>query len=101
MNERARWALVRTALDGKPQGRFALHSATGDCALGVIHRDAHESCGEDPMTCTYHDPYACAISWGELSYQEMHQITAANDIDGWDFLTIARKIGLKENEHDG
>lgn len=87
MNDRAREALVAAALSGVKQikGAFADDDG-GRCALGVLI-DAWQKDNALPID-----------EWAEISAGDAKLIQDANDILEWDFLTIARKIGVKEED---
>jgi hypothetical protein len=84
MNDRAREVLVQAALSGVRQikGR-ASDGRGGYCAVGVLklyHRDKTQY-----WTHAY-----------DISDEEWGEIIRANDNLGWDFITIARKVGVKD-----
>ena len=97
MNDLARGALVAAALRGHKQIQCSLHDHDegGECALGVIHLAAHGGNREQALLCQRQAD--CAHMWGDLSAREGEDIARANDLKGWDFLTIARKIGVTES----
>ena len=82
MNDAGRDALVQAYLKGIPQVRGMLESVDGGrCAMGVL---IDAACGRG-VEATF-----------ELSSEEWSEIVTMNDQLGYDFLTIARKAGLKE-----
>ena len=82
MNDRAREVLVAAALNNVRQIRWEERDKDGGrCAIGVLV-DAANGCS----LATIFD--VSREDWGNIVY--------ANDKLGWDFLTIARKIGVKE-----
>ena len=105
MNDEAREVLVAAGLRGHEQAQGRLHSRVreADCALGVLHLTMHQnrrealacsslgilgwSAMQDPCLDTLLQRYA-------ITSQDEHEIIRRNDEDGWDFLTIARKVGL-------
>ena len=94
MNDRAREALVAAALNGTPQIRGALRDQKdGRCALGVLCEAAGFFM---PAGVNIIDTEDILESWAECSLQEATEIVRANDALRWDFLTIARKIGVKD-----
>ena len=99
VNERAREALVRAALDGHKQGRKSFHLQDGsDCAMGVLHIAQHGWNRSKAVVCRNRrgtDPWRKVEKWAGMTSKESAQVFTAND-RGWDFLTIARKIGTPE-----
>lgn len=90
MNDRAREALVAAALKGTKQIRGSLQDFTGGvCALGVFF-----SC----LPNTFSAPWSEMEAWADLEPGEDTEIARRNDLDGWDFLTIARKVGVPDGE---
>ncbi len=90
MNERAREALVAAALKGVRQIKGSLSDgADGRCALGVLAESVFGECRG-----AQNDAEADQI-WKVLGINRdiEGQIMNANDYLGWDFLTIARKMG--------
>lgn len=99
MNERARDVLVKAALDGTRQIKFALaDGAGGFCAGGVLIDALLQERGLKwrrdmfPRSLT---PGAIDAAYG-LDGREWSTIVHANNTLGWDFLTIARKVGVQE-----
>ena len=87
--------LVQAALSGVPQVKREFRDdADGRCALGVLM----DSLGLQFGRILGVEPGA----WNalekafDISIQEQRDISVANDNLGWDFLTIARKIGNPE-----
>jgi hypothetical protein len=89
MNERARGALVTAALNGVPQIKELYRWGPGRCAIGVLLDEFGLSEREGNTV----DVLAALAG---LSSGEFSDIMEANDLKGWDFLTIARKIGTDE-----
>jgi hypothetical protein len=87
MNELAREALVTAALTGVRQIKGLFKDADGGmCAMQVIH-EAYKNI----------DPHYQVLPNTWISLEECWQVLNANDNLGWDFLTIARKIGVQDN----
>ena len=85
MNDNARAVLIDAAMRGVKQIKGWYHDdAGGRCAIGVLCEAAGTDWGCIPG------------SLFDLSLDEAVQIMRANDDLGWDFLTIARKIGVPE-----
>ncbi len=100
MNDEAREVLVAAALRGHKQARGALHDVPeGECALGVLHLAVHPT-RDRAMVCAALGGGHCEEMERRfaIGYFEAMAIASANDEEGWDFLTIARKIGVKEDE---
>ena len=98
MNDRAREALIAAALSGVKQIKGRVHDGQGGhCALGVLHLAVHG--GNELLALKCH-PTLCGFehfgAFFELDQCEQTEIIQRNDTDGWDFLTIARKIGVPE-----
>jgi hypothetical protein len=99
MNDKAREVLVKAAMDGVPQtyGHYKDPSGgPGRCALGVL-AEAIGVLPEGVFEIDSETRHKKMCEHYELSDTEFFQIAAAND-NGWDFLTIARKLGAKDNE---
>lgn len=93
MNEQAREVLVRAAMDGHPQAQGAYHKEDGsDCAIGLLHLTLHRTRYE-AMACVDGRCWMAKLRdrFG-LDCDETERIFAANDVVGWDFLTIATKF---------
>lgn len=91
MNDRARDALAQAALNGTPQVRYVLSDgAGGRCAMGVLNEAATGA------------PWWPLNRWDflrdtyDIGPNDAEEIVTRNNIDGWDFLTISRKVGVKE-----
>jgi hypothetical protein len=96
MNDKAREVLVKAALDGVPQtyGFYKdPNGGPGRCALGVL-AEAIGVLNDTGIVAT--EPHEKMREQYELSDTEFFQIAEAND-SGWDFLTIARKLGVDES----
>ena len=88
MNERGVAVLMQAALEGREQVKGAYYSGDGGCAVGVLHQALF---GHTRLN------YCCPISPTvgkeyQMSHEEILAIIRANDVLGWDFLTIARKF---------
>ena len=101
MNDRAREILATAGLQGHPQIRKTWHTDKGECALGVLHLACHAT-REEALQCYNarqnnheYNNFSEIREMFDLSWPELRQIWTAND-NGWDFLTIARKIGVPE-----
>jgi hypothetical protein len=92
MNDRAREALVAASLKGVSQIRWAYRTDQGQCALGVLLEKTgwYEL---DQIPCVASEMIRKEF---DMRPEEFSEITHANDVLGWDFLTIARKIGTQE-----
>lgn len=89
MNDRAREALVAAALNGVKQIRYGWRDDHGGfCALGVLMEDCK---GWHLFSVEHLDK-----EYG-LTKNEREVILRANDVLGWDFLTIARKFGNNDS----
>ena len=84
MNDRARELLIKAALDGVPQTRGTYSSGGAYCAIGLLEKAAG---------CFY--PRQQFIDLYDIQEWEADEIMYANDHLGWDFLTIARKVGVE------
>ena len=98
MNDRAREALIAAALNGVKQITGRMHDGQGGhCALGVLHLASHHGDEHETLCC---HPDRCNFRLFSATYaidqNEQTSIIRANDTYGWDFLTIARKIGVPE-----
>jgi hypothetical protein len=96
MNDRAREALVEASLKGVNQIKRAYKTDKGQCALGVLL----EKTGwyeEFWIPCVASEMIRSEF---EMSNKELKDIVYANDVLGWDFLTIARKIGTQEETQE-
>jgi hypothetical protein len=99
MNDEAREVLVAAALRGHRQitGRtHDQHANEGECAMGVLHLRFHETRAE-AVRC-WLGQAASHPWWGRFRLEagEIQMIAHRND-NGWDFLTIARKVGTGES----
>ena len=99
MNDKAREALVAAALTGVKQIKNRLDDGkTGRCAMGVLYEsvglDLHWNLFDKDM---YGKIMRARRKLG-LTGMECLEIMDANDNLGWDFLTIARKIGTNDSE---
>ena len=93
MNERARNALISASMAGVKQIKGSLRDTEGGmCALGVMR----EAAGVNFSIILNWNEYCYLLKWAEMDGEEFDLIAEANDILEWDFLTIARKIGVKE-----
>ena len=101
MNERAQEALVEAALRGVPQikGHYMLDDSR--CAVGVLYDATRKETGlkgaryDVPCGPLPDNLSELVIKWAEMTQEELRDMICANDDLGWDFLTIARKIGMK------
>ena len=101
MNERAREALVDAALRGVPQikGVYTLYESR--CAVGVLYDAVKKETGlkgaryDVPCGPLPDNISELVMRWAEMTEDELEYMICANDDLGWDFLTIARKIGMK------
>lgn len=95
MNELARSVLVSASLEGIEQVQRELHTHSNrHCALGVLHYYAHGKNLTDAKHCRIINCQAMNVY--QISNEEWNKIIEANDELGWDFLTIARKLGSPE-----
>lgn len=102
MNDLAREVLVKAALDGVKQIKGKLYDGDdGYCAVGVLcedHRQRHGwqwvPFGDEFSIDSAHFP-SMMTEFG-LTAQEWMAIVEANNNKGWDFLTIARKVGVHD-----
>jgi hypothetical protein len=93
MNELAREALVTAALKGVPQikGHYRdLNGGPGRCAMGVIYENAGLLFSNQNVDKSAN--FVLLDKYG-ITLEDWQDIVDANDDKGWDFLTIARKIG--------
>jgi hypothetical protein len=98
MNERAREALVAAALSGRSQIKRRMHDEFGGaCAAGVLFENVT---GERHQAFTQYKEFRKVLEELDISERELTRIWHANDIHGWDFLTIARKIGNDDADAD-
>jgi len=102
MNEQGVEVLVKAAMEGKRQARRTMHAyAGGSCAMGYLHIDAHNGnehaaimCSEMRMGVHFAQwPCQWVQRFGLEAESDRQAICDANDEDGWDLLTIARKLG--------
>lgn len=104
MNDEAREVLVAAALRGHRQVR-QLHASIGEgeCAMGLLHLERHSNRAEAvacaSMAGREESSLGPCIRAVEASYgisgREGIEIRALND-SGADFLTIARKVGHRD-----
>lgn len=101
MNDRAREALVAAALSGHKQSRGTFHHRDGgDCAMGVLNIARHNGSREKAVAeMNKHGacPWRKVETWAGMTQEESQEMTQRND-EGWDFLTIARKCGINDEE---
>ena len=102
MNDKARELLVKAALDRVPQCRGVLFYGKARCAMGAIA----EGLGMKEEYLQWGGSFG--IGWwprflaaAGISPEERDEIVEMNDTKGWDFLTIARKAGVREEEAHG
>lgn len=91
MNDLARETLIEAELKGVRQIRKKLADRDGGlCAMGVLARKFEEAGGDILLNDgEFHQYFG-------LSSQEVITIVRANDVFGWSFLDIARKVGIPE-----
>ncbi len=91
MNDHAREVLIAAALNGVTQCKWVLRG-WGDarCAMGVLN----EAAWGDVHYPQEH-PYEKMKAVYDISPDELVEIVKRNNVDGWDFLTIARKCCLE------
>ena len=99
MNDRAREVLIDAALKGQKQIKGQLHDGKGGvCAMGALHLTLHDGDHLAAHACYRKGSPDCWFSavWQAFDLAgEVAEIEIANDLHGWDFLTIARKIGVE------
>lgn len=114
MNELGADALVEASQRGIPQVRMA-SIRNGYCALAALHLAAHGWSHDLLSQCHDADveeasnPFRTAgevwgssngrlhvLQFGIDSYDDLAELVRANDVLGWDFLTIARKLGCSD-----
>lgn len=98
MNQRGQDHLVQAALRGIKQARGAFHIGKEVCAMGAIHLGEHNWDWEDAVKCsqitTMLVKLPCQFTQKNgLDKKTRGALIDANDKAGWDFLTIARKLG--------
>jgi len=101
MNDLAREVLVKAALDGVRQAKGTYRTKNGAlCAFGVLFEAMDCQWLESPNGgyVAFIAGTGTVMSRYDISQEEAQEIIEANDKKGWDFLTIARKIGNKETE---
>jgi len=98
MNDLARQVLVKAALDGVKQAKGVFRDNDGGlCAWGALFEGM--SCSWLEMNGHWTASLPCdPMLHYDISQEESRDIVDANDKKGWDFLTIARKIGNKDGE---
>lgn len=99
MNDKARELLIKAALDGVPQVHGTLFSGEGRCAMGVIIEGLGLKEKWYVMKETPPMLRDSTVFWREVFKEagmnpyEHGRVVEMNDSDGFDFLTIARKLG--------
>lgn len=88
MNERAREALVAAALNGTPQITGMARKGEARCAAGVLQDFIIENCRSISSSKQ-------ALQFVDMTEAEWDEMVRLND-SGLDFLTIARKLGTKD-----
>ena len=97
MNDKAREILVSAALNGTPQIKYRLADDDGGrCAMGVLMEACDREIFLSVRRFKWHTAFDMRVM-GEydIDGDEWREIATANN-NGWDFLTIARKIGNPE-----
>ena len=97
MNDKAREVLVAAALRGHKQVQGDMHLNKGECAIGVLHLAYHNT-RVGAVRCWLHGRMGLhdwEAQYG-LDSDGMMEVIRRNDQDGWDFLTIARKVGRED-----
>lgn len=101
MNDEAREILVAAGLRGDKQAIGKLHDRDGaDCAMGKLHLAMHAT-RDEALLCSNSGGYvfgACGkalVKRFDMANSQW-EVTDANNNRRWDFLTIARKVGVKE-----
>ena len=112
MNQEARDVLVGAQLQGIPQARgvYKRIQKRGFCALGLLLEELIQTkkvkhtwifIAIDPGRRRLHysgDMVADIRKFYEIDLPEFRRILDANDEHKWNFLEIARKIGVKEEK---
>lgn len=103
LTEKGVEVLREAALRGHPQVRGNYHGPDGDCVLGVFHIDMHQANRAEALQCKNTTDCLMDIyngSSGHITDRITDQtaeccraLINANDMLGWDFLTIATKLG--------
>ena len=95
MNDRARDVLTQAALNGVEQikGRYA-DGRGGFCAVGILLEDDRKRHGWEWANWEG-VPARIKADFGIVATVDFNAIVHANDTLGWDFLTIARKVGVE------
>lgn len=101
MNDKGREALVAAALNGVKQIRFRWSDGHGGlCAQGVLVKDYGFELSFKEMNITqaeYETITDVVCREYDLAGGEWYELAELNDAnDQKDFLTIARKVGVKE-----
>ena len=102
MNEKAVETLVQAALRAHKQIKGYLHGiGGGECALGILHLADHNGnrqaalwCRAGPVNSPGYISWATHLENWDIDRTEEARILRANDEQGLDFLTIARKCGV-------
>lgn len=109
MNDEARELLVGAALRGHRQITHRLHDVnadTGECAMGVLHLEAHRGHRPNAVQCGQ-STFSASVCLTEtadrygITRAEWEDIVNRNNGTGvydapQDFLTIARKVGHED-----
>ena len=96
MNERAREVLIEAAMQGVPQIKGKLRDGYGGfCAGGVLIKAYLEEQGLAWSIFSWGQPVLVHYDMSNEEWEDM--VDANNNLD-WDFLTIARKIGVPREE---
>jgi hypothetical protein len=104
MNDEARDLLIAAHMRGHKQARRVFHDRDGgECPLGLLHVVVHGGQSQ-AIECIRNHPHLhpnqgmdCVrrlCERFEISKEDWHDIIEATDGKGWDYLTIARKIGV-------
>ena len=100
MNDVARDILVEAALKGVKQARGCFRDGNGSfCAMGVLYQklaDMDLGTWDEEGFDTWRAD-AVERTFG-VTPLEQAAIVRANDVLNWDFLTIARKIGVNDGD---
>lgn len=95
MNRRGGELLVQAWMRNHRQAFGCLHAPRkGECALGVLHLNLHTSRREAVSCWLAGTPnaYSEVRRAFDISEHEEGTIESGNDVEHWDFLTIARKF---------
>lgn len=83
--------MVAAVLKGTKQIKGLLTDGEGGfCAMGVI---CEAAVGRAQITF---GEYASVKMWAQITEREWAEIVQRNNVDGWDFLMIARKVGVPD-----